>query len=309
MMPTIKAKRHCAGGALLVAMLVVALVATLAASALSQSRSFIEAETAQRQWTQRMLIFSGAASLAKGLAQAVFEERSKSEAALHSYLYSVDEFGRIEESSEGGGGDRIKLKITIQDMNACINLRNLSTPKKENGLDVIGAVAVDGLSLLYVEEAVNSTYVDALHEISKAGSMNIHQLAQDLNEAANHGENGSMLYMKQADFFKKMKIRGDLAASSDVCYLSTPTKININKASERVLASLLNSEIAQEIIQLRSNGRIQSVSDVVGLKEFLEAFSNQDFVAFDSSTYRATIGLMGRDFFIEDQVVLQFGRN
>jgi general secretion pathway protein K len=250
--------RRQRGAAMLTAMIIVALIATLAASMVWQQWRAVQIEVAERSRMQSSWILSGALDWAK----LILKEDAKSggpdhlgepwavplaEARLSTFLAA--------DKDNTDTGPEAFLSGSITDIQSRYNLRNLV-----DNTGKIDAVQVNAfknlLRAINVGEGVADRIADGLRQaiapMANGGSQNGPLLPREVSQLTWLGIDD--------DSIKRMK--------NYVTILPVPTPVNANTASaEALLAAIpgLDRGTAQRIVQTRQRNPFKSPKDVLDL--------------------------------------------
>lgn len=250
--------RRQRGAAMLTAMIIVALIATLAASMVWQQWRAVQIEVAERSRMQSSWILSGALDWAK----LILKEDAKSggpdhlgepwavplaEARLSTFLAA--------DKDNTDTGPEAFLSGSITDIQSRYNLRNLV-----DNTGKIDAVQVNAfknlLRAINVGEGVADRIADGLRQaiapMANGGSQNGPLLPREVSQLTWLGIDD--------DSIKLMK--------NYVTILPVPTPVNANTASaEALLAAIpgLDRGTAQRIVQTRQRNPFKSPKDVLDL--------------------------------------------
>jgi general secretion pathway protein K len=250
--------RRQRGAAMLTAMIIVALIATLAASMVWQQWRAVQIEVAERSRMQSSWILSGALDWAK----LILKEDAKSggpdhlgepwavplaEARLSTFLAA--------DKDNTDTGPEAFLSGSITDIQSRDNLRNLV-----DNTGKIDAVQVNAfknlLRAINVGEGVADRIADGLRQaiapMANGGSQNGPLLPREVSQLTWLGIDD--------DSIKRMK--------NYVTILPVPTPVNANTASaEALLAAIpgLDRGTAQRIVQTRQRNPFKSPKDVLDL--------------------------------------------
>jgi general secretion pathway protein K len=250
--------RRQRGAAMLTAMIIVALIATLAASMVWQQWRAVQIEVAERSRMQSSWILSGALDWAK----LILKEDAKSggpdhlgepwavplaEARLSTFLAA--------DKDNTDTGPEAFLSGSITDIQSRYNLRNLV-----DNTGKIDAVQVNAfknlLRAINVGEGVADRIADGLRQaiapMAIGGSQNGPLLPREVSQLTWLGIDD--------DSIKRMK--------NYVTILPVPTPVNANTASaEALLAAIpgLDRGTAQRIVQTRQRNPFKSPKDVLDL--------------------------------------------
>jgi len=260
MMQSPTSRRHQSGAAILMAMLIVVLVATLASAALWQQWRTIEIEIAERGRAQSAWILQGAHDWArlilaedgrKGGSDNLTEPWSMPlEAARLSTFLAVDRSDAILADQAGGA----MLSGQMFDLQARLNLRNLMVGDKVHApaaaqfarLFTILNLSNQELTLLLngllgAQQAANATVGPALQ-----GPL----MPQTVDQLAWLGLSSSTIAQLRPY----------------VTMLPETSKLNLNTASDIVLRAAVpgvDAALAQQLLQKRSNKPWETVDDFV----------------------------------------------
>jgi general secretion pathway protein K len=250
--------RQQRGAAMLTAMIIVALIATLAASMVWQQWRAVQIEVAERSRMQSSWILSGALDWAK----LILKEDAKSggpdhlgepwavplaEARLSTFLAA--------DKDNTDGGPEAFLSGSITDIQSRYNLRNLvdNTGK----IDATQVAAFKNLlRAINVGEGVADRIADGLR--------------QAIAPMANGGNQNGPLMPREVSQLTWLGIDDDSIKlmKNHVTILPVPTPVNANTASaEALLAAIpgLDRGTAQRIVQTRQRNPFKSPKDVLDL--------------------------------------------
>lgn len=245
------ARAQC-GAALLVAMVVLTLVATLAAGMVWQQWRAVQVETAERERAQAASILTGAIDLGRVILR--LDGRNPGvdhlgepwatelqEASLASLL-AQDRNNNVE------GGPEVYLRGRIRDAQSRYNLRNL----------------VDN------ENRIVAAELDALKRLCTIAGQPA-ELAETIAKgllAAWHpdGTGDEALAPKSIDQLAWLGVGADAVKAIEplVDLLPEPTPVNLNTASREVLAGVvagLDAASAERLVQSRQNRPLRTLED------------------------------------------------
>jgi len=252
-------QHHQRGAALLTAMIIVTLIATLAASMVWQQWRAVQIEVAERARMQSSWILSGALDWAK----LILKEDAKSggpdhlgepwavplaEARLSTFLAS-------DKDNNTDSGPEAFLSGSITDVQSRYNLRNLV-----DNTGKVSTVEVNALKQLLrainvgegLADRIATGLRDAIAPLASGNSGNGPLLPRDVSQLSWLGiDDDSIRLMKPY-----------------VTILPIPTPVNANTASAEVLLAAipgLDRGTAQRIVQTRQNNPFKSPQEVLAL--------------------------------------------
>ena len=259
-------RRHQRGAALLTAMIIVTLVATLASAMVWQQWRAVQVESAERARTQAAWILSGALDFARlilkedlrsGRPTALTEPWATplAEARLSTFL-AVDK-------SNADDGPEAFLSGTITDAQARYNLANLVSP-------AVGTTPskVDGLEVATLERLCQAVGIES--GIAR-------RLADGLLAAANGSAAAAPLQPRSVAqlVWLGLDVASIKALQPYVVLLKEPTPVNVNTASKEVLTAAikgLDLATAERLVQMRQRAPFKTVqaftNEISGLAPF-----------------------------------------
>ncbi|MES2993563.1 MAG: type II secretion system minor pseudopilin GspK [Pseudomonadota bacterium] len=253
--------RRQRGAALLTAMIIVTLVATLAAAMVWQQWRAVQVESAERARAQAAWILSGALDFARLILREDLKSR-KPTALTEPWATPLAEsrlstFLAIDKSNADDGPEAF-LSGTITDAQARYNLTNLVVRG-----DVTTPYRVDPAQLEALRRLCEYVGVDVgVAERIASGLLNA--------QAASTG--AAPLTPKTVAQLRWLGIDATAvqALQPYAVFLPEPTKLNPNTAPKEVLAAVLNIDpaSAERLIQLRQRAPFRdakSIADAVGL--------------------------------------------
>lgn len=298
------------GAALLLAMVVVALISTLAATALWRSWQAIEVETAERSRVQSSWILTGALDWGRLILQGdLVEDQRKNqlvdhlaepwaiplaEARLSTFLLAGQDKSTLDEE--------IFLAGEMKDLQARLNILNLiagTAPEQAGALDrfrrlftLLGLPPGEADSLQQALLRARSGLEDPAHTVATAAIMPTR--------------------MSQLDWLGvPERVRIALQANASLLPLAThgqPTPVNLNTASAEVIYAALpglDMSQARRLVAQRDQAPFESVQQALDL---LDAKVDDSWASVDSGFFEIRGRLRLGDHVTEEVSAVQRGR-
>ncbi len=296
------------GAALLTAMIIVALIATLASSMVWQQWRAVQVEAAERSRAQSAWILAGALDWAR----LILREDAKADAKTGNGDYlgepwavplaeaRLSTFLAADASNTDDGPDAF-LSGSITDAQARFNLTNLAN-----------AGNVDPVELAVLQRLCESIGVSADIATRIANGM---RDAMPVPIAAAGGAASSAqatnppLLPRSASQLGWLGVDAEAVRALEpyVVVLPTSTHVNINTASREVIAAVipgLDLATAERIVQARTRSPVKSAGDLIQLVPGLQTGSLND-TSFGSSFFEVRGRLRIGDMAIEQRSLVQ----
>jgi hypothetical protein len=305
------------GSALLLAMLTVTLVATLASASLWQQWQAVAVEQAQRQRTQAALLLQGAMDFAKFIAKSHFEAQRKSKTyrAFHHYLDITnfnDESIILREKNQDhySSGQKTSpvVSITIQDLNSCLNVRNLSNKKNTGDAGILKFVdGSDGQAI--AQEETNEFYLQLMDSLIRQKGdhqFDAKMASYNMKKAANW-ENLN-LHATDDFLFNHLGLKEYVAYDAEkfICYVNKPTKMNINTTPADILRKALPSRLFERVMLKRLEGEAMSEMELQSLFEDEGFQSNINYFSVLSKIFFVKVSIRHQGIEITNQKIIEF---
>lgn len=242
------------GVAMLTALLVVALIATMATSMVWQQWRAVQTEIAGRGRLQSSWILSGALDWAK-LILREDAQSGRPTALTESWAVPLAEtristFLAADRDNTDDAPDAF-LSGRIVDAQSRLNLRTLFDAQANK----VSAAEVNALRRLFATINVRQDTAE--------------KIANGIQDALASGDSDSMTHPLMPQEVRQLSWFGiDLSTIEKmtpyVVLLPVPTSINVNTAEKEVLAAVMNVDIgtAQRLVQRRQQSPFKTVSDV-----------------------------------------------
>lgn len=251
-MKTISHRRHERGAALLTAMIIVALVATLAAAMVWQQWRAVQVEGAERARAQSAWILTGARDFAGLILKEDFKGGRNTTALTEPWALPLQEsrlstFLAVDKSNTDDGPEAF-LSGGLSDAQARFNLRNLYAAGGKVDPDAFAVLqrlcenlGLDGS----VAQRIASGYVGSIGTTGAGGT------------------GAAFLEPKTVAQLSWLGIDPSVATALQpfVVLLPTATPVNVNTAPKEVLAAVANIDAgsAERLVQIRQNGPFKTI--------------------------------------------------
>ncbi|HMX39764.1 MAG TPA: type II secretion system minor pseudopilin GspK [Saprospiraceae bacterium] len=266
------ARQH--GAALLTAMIIVALIATVSAGMVWQQWRAVQVEAAERAQVQSQWILQGALDWAR----LILREDARSskedhlgepwavplaEARLSTFLAA----DRANNASDQEGLDAF-LSGSIQDAQARYNLRNLVAQGKVQALELTTLQRL--CETLGLPAQVAQTIADGLRRSTLSASAEVQGDAASAPAVSMNAGNGTGAMPLAPQSVDQLTWLGlDVATiqrlAPHVVLLPQPTPVNLNTAGREVIAAVLTTvdlSAAQRLVQSRQRSPLKKLEDV-----------------------------------------------
>lgn len=285
------AGRPARGAALLIAMVLLTVVATLAAGMVWQQWRGVQVEAAERSRSQSYAILSGALDWSR----LILREQNKAVVALSDpWAYPLAEarlssFLAADADNNSDPGLEAFLSGQIVDVQSRYNLRNLIA----EGKPVEAEVAT--LRALVQSAAVGADVAD--------------RIVAGLLAATLAASSDAPLPPQQLDDLAWLGIDRDAidALRPYVTLLDAPTPINVNTASREVIAAVLNIDLgsAERIARQRGTRAWEKLADVQGLLPPTAEPLPASRIAVTSTLFEVTGQLRLEDRVVQERSLVQ----